>query len=238
MTLATGIVLTSCSFLLGAQFIHWSVDHRTLWTNPISPIPITNSLIYYTNLSNLILQSSSSTTSSNQNYILMVFKFITLIGLISLLSKLKNSSISVVFDLASLVLLITSIIVEIAHVIPLLKTLPKSPISFNPSDPLTITQTPTSLRPTSSIIMTIQSIASLNTIISVTLTGLIVLQIAQMCIEKSLDKTLGVGIQEEKKLVKVVKVKGLDKQKVLRIKEQLNGNLLDRQNPLEIQSQP
>lgn len=233
MTLATGIVLTSCSFLLGAQFIHWSVDHRTLWTNPISQITITNSLIYYTNLSNLIFQTTTDTNSHHHqtSYVFMVFKLISLIGLISLLSKLKNSSISVVFDVASLVLLITSIIVEIAHVMPLLKTLPKTPISFNPSDPLTITQSPTTFRSTSSIILTIQSIASLNTIISVTLTGLIALQIAQMCIEKSLYKSSMGSLDVQKKLVKV---KGLDREKVLRI-NQRNGNGCN-QNPLQIQS--
>ncbi|KAH9816686.1 hypothetical protein DFH28DRAFT_184979 [Melampsora americana] len=239
MTLATGIVLSSCSFLLGAQFIHWSVDHRTIWSKPITPITISNSLNYYTNLSKLILEESNP--HHHSHWILMVFKFITLIGLISLLTKLKNSSISVVFDLASLVLLMTSIIIEIAHVIPLLKTLPKNVIEFNPSEPLTINQNPTSLRSTSSIILTIQSIASLNTIISVTLTGLIGLQIVQICIEKSLHhQVVSNGMQEEeekeKRLkVKLMKVNGLNQEKVLKIKDQVQIQPFN-QTSLHIQS--
>ncbi|KAG0142704.1 hypothetical protein CROQUDRAFT_662164 [Cronartium quercuum f. sp. fusiforme G11] len=183
MSLATGIVLTAASFLLGAQFTHWSVDHRTLWTKPVSQTTITNSLVYYSNL------SLSITDTGQIKWVLRIVHLVALIGFIGLLTKLRKSSVTVVFDLASLVLFLTSLIVHIAHVIPLLSTIPTTAIAFDPTLPITFSTGTLAFKSTASIIRTIQSIASLNAIISVTLTGLIGLQLAQIGIERSLDRT-------------------------------------------------
>ncbi|MBW0480325.1 hypothetical protein O181_020040 [Austropuccinia psidii MF-1] len=205
----TILIIILSSFLLGSQFTHWVVDHRTLWTQPIQRSSVSNAITYYSHI--------NSTKSFHLNYFITISQISILVLCYSLFILISfhhpQSSISSTLFLRSLliptVLLLTTAIIHQFQVTPILSIILNH--SIHSADNLTATRQT-------------QSLAASHTTISVALTGLISLQLAQITVEKSLmNSSSHSQIQSQTRKLLESKINPLN-----------HCNHLDHKNPLSI----
>ncbi|ORY88835.1 Shr3 amino acid permease chaperone [Leucosporidium creatinivorum] len=149
------VIMISSAFLLGAFFDHWIVDFGMMWSSNVSERALQTSLAYYHHL----LRAPSF-------YVASLFGLVSLAILSCILKLILNPLKGMLFDGATLMLLLSGVSVYLSNFRAALDYLPAEGASAAVVDSFK----------TKDALLTL---ASSNMIIAVSLTGVLALQGAQ-----------------------------------------------------------
>ncbi|GAA5852496.1 hypothetical protein JCM8547_002519 [Rhodosporidiobolus lusitaniae] len=172
------VILISTSLLLGSFYVHWLVDHPSIWRGPeIAPAQVASSLQYYTFVFHAPPFYVATLTS------------VAGLALAAATGKLILSPVNgLLFDGATLLLLVSAFSVYTSNLLAALRYLPLS--SLPPGSPASTTaalieKTSTGLTGALSnlgevrLVEALRVVAASHMIIAVSLTGVLALQGAQ-----------------------------------------------------------
>ncbi|GAA5910173.1 hypothetical protein JCM8208_006749 [Rhodotorula glutinis] len=176
-SLLSKAVVVGTSFLLGGFYVHWLADHPLIWQGPAPPDhAVANALRYY------------SQFYHSPPYYAGTLTAVAALTILSTVAKLALSPVEgLLFDGATLMLLLSALTVYTSNVLAALRFLPLDalpPSSFFPSlDPVTTLAhvkgvAGASLGPVR-LVEALQSVAASHMIIAVSLTGVLAIQGAQ-----------------------------------------------------------
>lgn len=106
----TTLVTISTCFLLGTTFTHWIADHNVLWRTPLTAEAVDVSIAYY------------SIVSEGPSWLSGVYLSVVAVALLSSGGRLwkvwQGQQGEMLFDGASVVLLLSLVYTQIAEVLP------------------------------------------------------------------------------------------------------------------------
>ncbi|GAA5820610.1 hypothetical protein JCM10212_004096 [Sporobolomyces blumeae] len=161
------VILVSTAFLIGAFFPHWVTDYALIWQGPlVSRLAVDTSLQYYNNLYNA------------PPYYVSTLSLLAALALVAATTRLVLKPVSgLLFDGATLLLLLSALSVYVSNVLAALRYLPLS------HDRLASPALPAAASLDSlaevRLVEALQSVAASHMIIAVSLTGVLMLQGAQ-----------------------------------------------------------
>ncbi|BGP38819.1 hypothetical protein JCM10450v2_002773 [Rhodotorula kratochvilovae] len=168
--LLSKVVLVGNSFLLGAFFVHWLADHPLIWQGPqVADQAVQTALRYYSSFYHAPpFYAGTLTAVAGATILATVFKLI--------LSPVEG----LLFDGATLMLLLSALTVYTSNVLAALRYLPLDvlpPSSFFPAPPA-LARAAGDIGEVR-LVEALQSVAASHLIIAVSLTGVLALQGAQ-----------------------------------------------------------
>ncbi|GAA5823448.1 hypothetical protein JCM3770_006040 [Rhodotorula araucariae] len=174
--LLSKVVVVGTAFLLGAFFVHWLADHPLIWQGPqVAPDAVQTALRYYSHFYHAPPFYAATLTA------------VAAATILATVTKLALSPVDgLLFDGATLMLLLSAVTVYTSNVLAALRYLPLDllpPASFFPA-PIDLHRAAGDIGEIR-LVEALQSVAASHLIIAVSLTGVLALQGAQGYAERS-----------------------------------------------------